>query len=68
MDMLSSILRKQLNMPPYVLVSQYKKDTLPCVGKTFHTSRLYECSSVKDSTIVFLEEADGTEEIPSHHI
>ena len=55
-------------MPPYVVVSNFKKDPNGCSGQVLHANKLYDCAKVPDKTLVFLEEADGTEEIPSHNI
>jgi hypothetical protein len=53
-----------LNLPPFVTISPSKE----VVGRVFHVAELYDCLKLphnNEPMILFLDQADGTEEIPS---
>lgn len=70
MDMVAGHLRRVLNLPPFVVISQFKQSS-ECIGKVFHMSQLYDCLKKphnNQSMIAFVDEADGTEEIPASNL
>jgi hypothetical protein len=52
------------------VISQYKQGGI-CQGRVFHVKELYDCLKVNHQNqkmVIFLDQADGTEEIPSEHV
>jgi hypothetical protein len=52
------------------VISQYKQQGT-CQGRVFHVRELYDCLKVNHQNqkmVIFLDQADGTEEIPSEHV
>ena len=52
------------------MIGKYKQEG-PCQGRVFHVKELYHCLKVNhrnQKMIIFLDQADGTEEIPSEQV
>lgn len=63
-DYLSKYIRRTLNLPPFVVISHGKP-----TARVFHVAQLYDCLNLPhkdEDMILFVDSADGTEEIPSH--
>lgn len=68
LDYFQHMIRQALNLPPYIVISQYRQAKAKCEGRVFHVGALYDClkkNHQNQPMILFLDEADGTEEIPS---
>ena len=62
-DYLSEWVRQSLKLPPYVVISPNK-----ATGRVFHVKKIYDCLKINhnnEDMILLVDEADGTEEIPS---
>lgn len=68
LDYFQHMIRTVLKLPPYIVIGQYRQAKPKCEGRIFHIGALYDClkkDHKNQPMILFLDEADGTEEIPS---
>jgi len=61
LEMLCVLIKQELKLPPFTAISMHQ-----AVGKLVQVRSIYDAIQARERVVAFVEQADGTEEIPEN--